>query len=113
MEVANLGIKVVLVELGLFRTNFAGSSFKNAANQIDDYKNSAGAFRRAITRINGTQESDPLKAADAIIQIAYTDKPPLRLALGKSAVAAITGKLQQVQKELDENMELTLSVGFV
>ncbi|MDP4360770.1 SDR family NAD(P)-dependent oxidoreductase, partial [Escherichia coli] len=42
IEVAQLGIKLTIVEPGPFRTNFAGSSFKQAEQFIEDYNSTAG-----------------------------------------------------------------------
>ncbi len=44
-EVGPLGIKVVIVEPGPFRTNWAGSSIKQSATRIPDYEATAGVRR--------------------------------------------------------------------
>lgn len=102
IEVAPLGIKVTLVEPGPFRTNFAGNSFKEAVTIIEDYNETAGAFRQRMKAVDGKQEGDPTKASKAIIDIASLDKPPLRLPLGKIAVASLTAKLDSVTKDLND-----------
>ncbi len=100
-EVASLGIKLTLVEPGPFRTNFAGESFRQAAVIIDDYKETAGAFRERIKKVDGKQEGDPVKAAKAIIQIASIENPPLRLPLGKVALHTIVSKITSVNQDLE------------
>jgi NAD(P)-dependent dehydrogenase (short-subunit alcohol dehydrogenase family) len=100
-EVSPLGIKLTIVEPGPFRTNFAGSAFKQATSHIADYDNTAGAFRKRMEQVNGNQEGDPVKAADAIIQIAQLENPPLRLPLGKIAIQTITSKLESVQADVN------------
>lgn len=100
-EVLPLGIKVTIVEPGPFRTNFAGSSFREAAKSIEAYNETAGIFRERMKQVNGKQEGDPAKAAQAIIEISTSDTPPLRLPLGKIAIGTITAKLDSVQRDLD------------
>jgi short-subunit dehydrogenase len=101
MEVAPLGIKLTIVEPGPFRTNFAGSSFKQADKIIEDYNPTAGAFRERMKQVDGKQEGDPIKAAQAIFDITQLETPPLRLPLGKIAIVSLTTKLDSVQKDID------------
>lgn len=100
IEVAPLGIKLTIVEPGPFRTNFAGSSFKKAVSIIEDYNPTAGAFRERMKQVDGKQEGDPTKAAQAIIDITQLDTPPLRLPLGKIAIVSLTAKLNSVQSDM-------------
>jgi NAD(P)-dependent dehydrogenase (short-subunit alcohol dehydrogenase family) len=85
-EVAPFGIKVTVVEPGGFRTDWAGSSM-TVAPISDAYQPTVGAlvtYRR--TNVAALQRGDPAKAAQAILQIAALDTPPLRLLLGSDAV---------------------------
>lgn len=102
IEVAPLGIKVTLVEPGPFRTNFAGNSFRQAEIIIDDYSETAGAFRQRMKQVDGKQEGDPTKASKAIFDITNLENPPLRLPLGKIAVISLTAKLDSVTKDLND-----------
>ena len=113
IEVAPLGIQLTIVEPGPFRTNFAGSSFKQAKNIIEDYKSTAGAFRERIKLVDGNQEGDPVKAAQAIINITYLEEPPLRLPLGKIAITSLNAKLESVQKDVKNFKEIAESVVYV
>ncbi|KGD66913.1 oxidoreductase [Flavobacterium aquatile] len=101
-EVSPLGIKVTIVEPGPFRTNFAGNSFKHASKIIEDYNTTSGLFREKIKAIDGIQEGDPNKAAEAIIQITKSEFPPLRLPLGKTAIATLNSKIESVANEIKE-----------
>lgn len=112
MEVAPLGIKLTIVEPGSFRTNFAGSSFKEANKIIEDYNGTAGAFRERMKQVDGKQEGDPIKASQAIIDITKLDKPPLRLPLGKTAIVSLTAKLDSVQKDINAYKDIAESVVF-
>lgn len=111
-EVGPLGIKLTIVEPGPFRTNFAGSSFKHAAKYIDDYNETAGAFRERMKQVNGKQEGDPVKASQAIFEISKLDAPPLRLPLGKIAIVSLKAKLNSVQKDIQDYQEIAESTVF-
>ncbi len=100
-ELNPIGIKLTIVEPGPFRTNFAGSSFKQAHKIIEDYNQTAGVFRDRMKHVDGKQEGDPVKAARAIIDITEIENPPLRLPLGKIAVNTLTAKLESVSNDLN------------
>ena len=111
-EVAPLGIKVSIVEPGPFRTNFAGNKLGQAQNRIDDYSETAGVFRDKIKGVDGKQEGDPIKAAEAIINLANAEKPALRLPLGKVALLTIGMKLDSVKSDLEANSETAKNAVF-
>lgn len=112
IEVAPLGIKLTIVEPGPLRTNFAGSSFKQADKIIEDYNPTAGAFRERMKQVDGKQEGDPIKASQAIIDITKLDTPPLRLPLGKIAIVSLTAKLDSVQKDINSFKDIAESVVY-
>jgi short-subunit dehydrogenase len=112
IEVAPLGIKLTIVEPGPFRTNFAGSSFKQAEKTIEDYNPTAGAFRERMKQVDGKQEGNPIKAAQAIFDVTKLDTPPLRLPLGKIAIISLTSKLDSVQKDINSFKEIAESVVY-
>ncbi len=112
-EVGPLGIRLTIVEPGPFRTKFAGEGFTLAQRKIDDYQLTAGVFRERIKGVDGKQEGDPHKAAQAIIQVVNTENPPLRLPLGKIALATISSKLAHVQKDLDAWGEVAANAVFL
>ncbi len=100
-EVAPLGIRLTLVEPGPFRTRFAGDAFSLAGSHISDYDQTAGVFRDKIKAVDGKQEGDPVKAAAIIFEVVEMENPPLRLPLGKTAVATLTSKLESVQHDIE------------
>lgn len=99
-EVNPLGINVSLVEPGPFRTKFAGSSLQEAKTIIEDYNETAGAFRNKLKNVDGKQEGSPEKAAKAIIDLVYSENPTLRMPLGKIALMTIKMKLDSVASDL-------------
>ncbi len=105
-EVAPLGIKVIIVEPGPFRTNFAGNALGQAENIIADYSETAGAFRTKLKGVHGKQEGDPMRAAKAIIDIVNSENPTLRLPLGKVALKTIEMKLESVKSDLEINRKI-------
>jgi NAD(P)-dependent dehydrogenase (short-subunit alcohol dehydrogenase family) len=99
-EVAHLGIKVVIVEPGPFRTDFAGRSIRWAAPS-PDYADVMVPAKAAFDTFDGTQPGSPAKAARAIIEVVGWDDPPLRLPLGAEAFARIRDRLAARLAELD------------
>ena len=108
-EVADLGIKVLIVEPGAFRTGFAGpAALRMSENRITDYDATAGQTRDGLASNHESQEGDPAKAAAAVLETLNADKPPLRLALGADSVGAIRAKLASVAGDLESTAYLGL-----
>jgi len=111
-EVRPLGIRVTVVEPGLFRTDFAGRSLAHAERSITDYAEAVGAARSFAEEVNGRQPGDPRKAARALVEVSRWDDPPFRLPLGADAVEAIRGTLRAVAAQLDRVEEISTSTAF-
>lgn len=107
-EVAPFGVRVVIVEPGAFRTEFGGDRMHRSA-EIEAYHVSTGGTRDAVNSMDGNQPGDPAKAAAAILHAVDSERPPLRLALGKDAVAAIRSHDEQTRAELDQWEQLSTS----
>jgi NAD(P)-dependent dehydrogenase (short-subunit alcohol dehydrogenase family) len=112
IEVKPLGIDVLIVEPGPFRTNWAGPSIKQSATQIDDYAATAGERRKQTSARSGNQAGDPVRAAQAIIDAALSDKPPLRLLLGKTALELARKKLDLLRQDFDTWEATTVGADF-
>jgi NAD(P)-dependent dehydrogenase (short-subunit alcohol dehydrogenase family) len=110
-EVRPLGIRVLIVEPGAFRTGFGAERMHRSATIIDDYAPTAGATRAAVDGMDGTQPGDPDRAAAAILT-AIAAPGPLRLALGRDAVDAIRTKQDGLRAELDRWEQLSDSTDF-
>ncbi|MCW1384080.1 oxidoreductase [Novosphingobium sp. KCTC 2891] len=95
-ELEPLGLRVLIVEPGSFRTGWAGRSLRQSPVFIPDYEPTAGHRRRAVVANHGRQRGDPVLAARAIIAAVTSEHPPLRLVLGGDALANIRGKLDRV-----------------
>ena len=111
-EVAPLGIKVVIVEPGPFRTNWAGPSIKQSATRISDYDATAGVRPTQTEERSGKQPGDPVRAAEAIIAAVQSPEPPLRLVLGKPALEIARKKLVALGKSFDAWEATTVGADF-
>jgi NAD(P)-dependent dehydrogenase (short-subunit alcohol dehydrogenase family) len=111
-ELAPLGIAVVAVEPGGFRTDFAGRSLQQSATVIDDYAETAGKRRKEHDTAHGTQPGDPARAARAILTAVEADEPPGLLMLGTDALTAIRAVIDAQLAELTAWEETSLSTDF-
>jgi NAD(P)-dependent dehydrogenase (short-subunit alcohol dehydrogenase family) len=112
IEVKPLGIDVLVVEPGPFRTNWAGPSIKQSATRIDDYAATAGERRKQTEARSGNQAGDPVRAAQAIIDAALSDTPPLRLLLGKAALELARKKVASLTHDFDTWEKTTIGADF-
>ncbi len=99
-EVAPLGVRVLIVEPGAFRTGLFGAAFRTMP-EIDVYDATVGPTRAFARDSAGTQPGDPAKAAKAIADAVAAGAPTLRLPLGADAVKNIRAKLAQVAADVD------------
>ncbi|MEM9835210.1 MAG: oxidoreductase [Bacteroidota bacterium] len=110
-EVAPFGIKVMIVEPGAFRTDFAGHALKHMP-KIAAYDEVVGGTREFAKGMDGTQAGDPHKAAVAIDRALRADETPLRLQLGQDAVDAIRTHAQELLSDLENWQEVALDTAF-
>jgi NAD(P)-dependent dehydrogenase (short-subunit alcohol dehydrogenase family) len=99
-EVAPFGIKVLIVEPGAFRTEFAASDALKHMPVMDAYQDTVGGTREFARGMNGMQAGDPMKAAQAVSIALEAEKTPLRLPLGADAVDAIRAHSEQMLADL-------------
>jgi NAD(P)-dependent dehydrogenase (short-subunit alcohol dehydrogenase family) len=110
-EVAPMGIRVLIVEPGAFRTEFGGSRLQRS-REIPAYRETVGPNRDYITQVDGTQPGDPRKAAAAIVEMVGAPDPPLHLALGDDAVDGIREELDRRRADLDAWERLSRSMNL-
>jgi NAD(P)-dependent dehydrogenase (short-subunit alcohol dehydrogenase family) len=83
-ELAPLGVRVLLVEPGMFRTSMSSSLV--VADENPAYAASSGGLRRMVAEVVGNEPGDPAKGAAAIVEVLAAEDPPLRLVLGSDAL---------------------------
>ena len=111
-EVEPLGIKVMVVEPGPFRTNFFGSSLKGAPMTISDYKNTAWPRYPENAVNQADQPGDPAKAGKLLFDVVRSENPPFRLLLGKMVVDFALNEYNERIKELNQWKKLSVTADF-
>lgn len=112
IETEPLGIKVIVVEPGPFRTDWAGRSIKQSEIRIGDYEKTAGERRKQTEARSGNQPGDPKRAGEAIIAAVESDNPPRHLVLGKPALELARKKLEALRHDFDTWESVTLAADF-
>ncbi|KIN02952.1 hypothetical protein OIDMADRAFT_52772 [Oidiodendron maius Zn] len=114
-EVKTLGIKVLIVEPGAFRTPFSSRIITpaqyNSSNGFSEaYKGTTVeqmvTASRNIMSIPDFVKGDPDKAAQAIIEAVIGGHDYLRLPLGQDCVTALESKIGQLQRDLEATKPL-------
>lgn len=111
-ETAPLGIKVICVEPGPFRTDWAGRSLRQTANRIADYAETAGKRLDSTKAISGTQAGDPVRAAEAMITLSEMGEPPRNVVLGAWGYDAVTTALRERLATIESQHELALATDY-
>jgi len=112
-ESKEFGITATVVYPGYFRTDFLSKDSLNVPkNPIQDYKEARQLEALHENQIKGNQPGNPEKAAQVLIEIAESSTPPLHLFLGQDAYDMAKGKLEVIQKDLNNNATLATSTGF-
>ena len=107
-EVAPFGIRTMIVEPGFFRTELLTEDSTNYPEpSIDDYAEKTKQTVAAWKRMSGSQPGDPAKLANALVQLASQDEPPLRFVAGADAVQAVEQKAKDLLAQVDAYRELS------
>jgi NAD(P)-dependent dehydrogenase (short-subunit alcohol dehydrogenase family) len=102
-EVAPLGIQVMAVEPGAFRTRaYAGFADEPIEEAISEYRPMLEQVRTAMVSQDGKQPGDPRRGVRAVLAAMAEDPPPHRLVLGSDAfdmvVSTIGNNLADVRR---------------
>ncbi|GAC1036738.1 oxidoreductase [Pseudomonas sp. No.117] len=111
-EVEPLGLRVIIVEPGPFRTDFLGRSIALAKQVIDAYADTAGRRRAYRDSNDGRQAGDPQKAAAVIVQAVEAANPPLHLPLGPVAYDIVEHKLSSLRADMDAWRAIALHTDY-
>ncbi|PCE22458.1 short-chain dehydrogenase/reductase [Paraburkholderia acidicola] len=85
-EVTPLGIKVVALEPGGMRTDWASVASSQIPQILPDYEPSVGALLQLLKTHSGSQAGDPGRVAQVVLGIADHENPPQHLLLGSDAL---------------------------
>jgi NAD(P)-dependent dehydrogenase (short-subunit alcohol dehydrogenase family) len=111
-EVGPLGIQVLCVEPGPFRTDFAGRSLHQTPSQFGDYEETVNARLRALVGRSGAQPGDPVRAGRAIIAAVEAARPPRHLVLGAMGFETVRKSLTEEIEEIDAWKETSLAADY-
>ncbi|WP_405147847.1 SDR family NAD(P)-dependent oxidoreductase [Sphaerisporangium sp. NBC_01403] len=110
-EVAPLGVKVLAVQPGAFRTRaYAGFAGEPVRESDEDYRPMLESVRASMIEQDGNQPGDPLKGARAVVAAINRDDPPHRLVLGSAGYDAVIGDLESTLTEVRANEDVSRSV---
>jgi NAD(P)-dependent dehydrogenase (short-subunit alcohol dehydrogenase family) len=109
-ELAPLGIHVLVVEPGAFRTPFNRN--KRTTAELDIFRETAGATRVFTEELLDSEPNDPVKGVAAIMKALDSDNPPRRLLLGNDAVDGLREHHEALLAEVAEWEELSRSTAI-
>ena len=112
LEVEPLGLHVIVVEPGPFRTDFAGRSIGQSKTEIADYAATAGERRKQTFARSGKQVGDPVRAAAAMIEAVTAEHPPRHLLLGRPALDLARKKIDALKADFDAWEAVTVGADF-
>jgi len=112
LEVEPLGIRVMVVEPGPFRTDWGGRSLQHGPTSIADYEATAHQRQREIAGYSGTQAGDPVRAAEAVIGALLSPHPPRHLVLGRFGLDIARAKFRDMLQGLDAWETVSLGADF-
>ncbi|MFC0430999.1 SDR family NAD(P)-dependent oxidoreductase [Kutzneria buriramensis] len=98
IELAPAGVKVTIIQPGLFGTDFAHSSLY--VPPAEPYRPTVGKFLQEMSQRPHDSFGDPEAVADAVMTVVAADEPPLRLAVGADAIDGIRTALNARLAEL-------------
>jgi NAD(P)-dependent dehydrogenase (short-subunit alcohol dehydrogenase family) len=111
IELADFGIKTMLVEPGFFRTELLSTgSTTYAPPSIDAYAERTRQTVAAWSGMNGKQGGDPARLANALVQLAALQQPPVRFAAGADAVQVFEDKAKAMLAQAHAHRELSTSL---
>ena len=106
-ELAPLGVRSLLVEPGMLRTDFMDrKSASFGSIDIPDYAEPAAQFRAFVEEANGNQPNDPKLLAKRIVTLASRGDAPSRLVFGDDARNWTSAKVEQLQREILQSANL-------
>ena len=110
-EVEPFGITTTIVNPGFFRTELlTPDSASYATASIADYADRHAEWVQWYQDLNGHQEGDPVKLAQALLTITSLEQPPRRFIALAAILDVAEQKAQTLQAEADAFRELSSSL---
>ncbi len=113
IELAPLNIKVTVRRAWTVSYRFCRRSIAQSKTEIADYAETAGMRRQQTFARDGKQQGDPVRAAQAIIEIAASPNPPLHLLLGEPALDLARKDLESKRNAISTPGRNSLSVPII
>jgi NAD(P)-dependent dehydrogenase (short-subunit alcohol dehydrogenase family) len=110
-EVAPHGIRVVIIETGLFKTKLGENATLPSTQDLDDY-DVVKQFMAGIQAQDEKQPGDPAKFAKAIEKIIALENPPLHLPVGEDSLIAIQAHWKNLAADFEKHREIATSTNF-
>lgn len=118
-ELRPFGIRVLIVEPGIFRTKFLSAFVTPEAGMTADYVGTpVDDMVHAFRSSNGSQQGDPLKAAARILDVVngtgmgVGKESLLRLPLGPDCYFRFREKCDSLRENLEQMKEIACSTNY-
>ncbi len=112
-EAKAFGVHATVVYPGYFRTDFLSKeSAKTPAHTIEAYESARNSEQAHLNDINGSQPNDPVKAAEALIELSTAQHPPVHFLLGIETHEFLNNKIEALKKDAENWKSLTESTAI-
>ncbi len=113
MELEPLGIQVTCVEPSFFRTEFlGGNSVQYVDAKLPEYEGGVKQLREWLDGKHQTQEGDPKKLAEALLQLVAAERQPVHLLMGSDAVQRMHDRIARDTAETQQWKSVSVSTDF-
>lgn len=105
-ELAPLGVRSILVEPGMLRTDFMDQKSASFGSiDIPDYAEAIEQYRAFVDEANGNQPGDPTLLAVRIVALTSQEEIPSRLVFGDDARQWASAKVDQLRQEIAQSAD--------
>lgn len=105
-ELAPLGVRSLLVEPGMLRTDFMdGKSASFGSIDIPDYAEAIAQYRAFVDGASGNQPGDPKLLGARILELTSQDEVPSRFVFGADAREWVGAKVDQLRQEIAQSAD--------
>ncbi|MFD9735186.1 SDR family NAD(P)-dependent oxidoreductase [Umezawaea sp. NPDC059074] len=112
-EVEPLGINVLTVEPGAFRTSaYAGFAHEPVTEAVEDYRPLLEAVNATMVEQHGNQPGDPRRGAEAVVAAVNSAHPPRRLVLGGAGYDRVVSALEETLAEVRAHEAVSRGADF-